>query len=277
MPSRALCRSSFLFCVSPIACRFCRLPVGDAFSFGTVSTCSPLVLPFRALALRSVFVLPCVPTCVSVWRLALSSCVSPCRFVLRAVHRLAHSSRFLFALRAMFFFIRHRFALLAARFVVSCRSVPDDLDEPDEKLDETQDETMEPRRGTRRGSEKRDETMGREARAGKVESSYAVFPGAFNHIGAVSPCSSLIPFLFPLSPFRLAFRCLVSPCVPSVPPCRACRLVSSRALPCSPSPPVLFSSGIPNTGQSRRIKQGGGRRRRPEARMRAIGRSTKRQ
>ena len=204
-----------------IACRFCRLPVGDAFSFDTVSTCSPLV--FVVLCHRLASCPACRSRLVlradmrfcsayhSICRHASRSCVS---FSVCHVIGVFHSAPFRFARRS---FCR----------AVPCRAVPDNLDEPDEKLDETRSGTREPRRGSRdEGAETRNKTTRREAMAEKVESSYAVSPGAFNYIGAVSPCSSLIPFLFPLSPFRLAFRCLVSPCVPSVPS----RFVSCLAL-----------------------------------------------
>lgn len=174
--SRALCRSSFFVLRFRSASCHCvpLLPLAHrrCFSFGTVSLCSPLVLSCRAFALRLALRAD-MRFCFA--SRSMPSCVSPCRLVLRAVYRLVscvsfsvcpvggvfHSAPFCLARRS---FCR----------VVPFRAVPDDLDEPNEKLDETRSGT---RRKTRRRSrdEKRDE--GREARAEKVESSYAVSLG----------------------------------------------------------------------------------------------------
>lgn len=100
-------------------------------------------------------------------------------------------------------------------------------------------------------------------------------PGVFNYTGAVSPCSSLIPFSvsFFTVPLCVSVSCIALRFVRAVLPCVSSRL--SRALPCSHPCLFFFHRAFSGTWQSRRIKQGR-KRRRPEARMRAIGRSTKR-
>ena len=241
--SRPASRSASRY-ASRLASRFHCLSAGHDLTFVWAPFRPACRLPsrFASRVRRLRFCLVCRP------------CISSCRLVLYAV------PRFLFCVSALR--LAHCVSLLPLAhrrcfsfgtvplcsplvFVVSCRSVPDDLDEPDEKLDETQDETR---------SETRCEKRGR--RRSRV---HMRFPWAFNYIGAVSPCSSLIPFSvssFPVPPCVSVSRIAL----------RSVRAVSFRLVPCLVPHPRPFSSHRAfrtrsNREGSSRKGRGGGRRR----------------